>query len=80
MILVHNDLTKDPTSRNFVHIEVHTQLHSATLVVYVYVIIILHQILMMKVVTLDACFNAYPFYHVITKKSNNRRPCQELDQ
>ena len=32
MILVHNDLTKDPTSRNFVHIEVHTQLHSATLV------------------------------------------------
>ena len=30
MILVHNDLTKDPTSRNFVHIEVHTQLHSAT--------------------------------------------------
>ena len=30
MILVHNDLTKDSTSRNFVHIEVHTQLHSAT--------------------------------------------------
>ena len=33
MILAHNDLTKDPSSRNFVHIEVHTQLHSATRVV-----------------------------------------------
>ena len=37
MILVHNDLTKDPTSRNFVHIEVHTQLHSATRVVQLHV-------------------------------------------
>ena len=33
MILVHNDLTKDPTSRNFVDIEVHTQLHLATRVI-----------------------------------------------
>ena len=32
MILVRNDLTKDPVWSEFVDIEVHTQLHSATLV------------------------------------------------
>ena len=30
MILVHNDLTKDPTSRNFLYIKVHTKPCSAT--------------------------------------------------
>ena len=32
---VHNDLTKDSTSRNFVDTEVNTQLHSATRVLYI---------------------------------------------
>ena len=33
MILVWNDLMKDPVWSEIVHIEVHTQLHSATRVV-----------------------------------------------